>query len=144
MKFSEPTISTYQIKKHTKIDNVSHLEGDRPIIARLNNILRVSYIIERKVGLSRWRRFVLAIKPREAGNPVSENEQGLKLIRAYFDGNRWKDGRIDGTRIKPWIPFIYIYIPLLCFSPRRLTFDPRHPYPLCLRRGHSLRVTASG
>lgn len=78
MKFSEPTISTYQIKKHTK--NVSHLEGDRPIIARLNNILRVSYIIERKLGLSRWRRFVLAIKPREAGNPVSENEQGLKLI----------------------------------------------------------------
>lgn len=54
---------------------------------------------------------------------------GIKINRAYFDGNRWKDGRIDGTRIKPWIPFIYIYTPAMLL-PSTIDLRPSPLLPL--------------
>lgn len=54
---------------------------------------------------------------------------GIKINRAYFDGNRWKDGRIDGTRIKPWIPLIYIYTPAMLL-PSTIDLRPSPLLPL--------------
>lgn len=54
---------------------------------------------------------------------------GIKINRAYFDGNRWKDGRIDGTRIKPWISLIYIYTPAMLL-PSTIDLRPSPLLPL--------------